>query len=305
MYCQTSSHMPKSSLDMVCSNHWQLKSGYMVLHQPASPQQRSALWRMSRLLLILVRQCQVDIGYLLFPVAQWFLGNSLWLCKSEPSWAECMPVAWLIATGLLSLTDAFVAGLGDAILFLLPFADVDSSPSGGQVTDTANIDEVRLAYDEKSPHFAEWLPCIAWAVVVTAVTGLPVVWSVSASRCYQQPSLRTVWHHGGCVVDERHFLATALRDLAGRNSLGLATPCWGGGVLYGDSHPSLPRPVYPSEPFPSRPQKMGPTGAFDRIAPVATTNIPPSFLPHGVNRRRSAAVVAVEDLHRRRQSEAL
>ena len=30
-----------------------------------------------------------------------------------------MPVAWLIATALLSLTDAFVAGLGDAILFLL------------------------------------------------------------------------------------------------------------------------------------------------------------------------------------------
>ena len=142
------------------------------------------------------------------------------LCKTECSWAECMPVAWLIATGLLSLTFAFVARLGDANLFLFAIADVDSSPSGGQVTDTANIYKVRLAYNEKNPCFAEWLPCTTWAVV-TAVTGLPVVSPVSASQCYQQPSLRTVWHHGGCIVDERHFLATAFCDLAGWNSLGL------------------------------------------------------------------------------------
>ena len=70
-------------------------------------------------------------------------------------------MAWLIATGLLSLTDAFIAGLGDAILFLLVIADVDSSPSGGQVTDTTNIYEVRLAYNEKSRRFPEWLPCTA------------------------------------------------------------------------------------------------------------------------------------------------
>ena len=68
-----------------------------------------------------------------------------------------MPVARLIATGLLSLTDAFVARHGDAIFFLPAIADVNNSPSGGQVTDTANIAEVRLAYDEKSPRFAEWL----------------------------------------------------------------------------------------------------------------------------------------------------
>ena len=62
-----------------------------------------------------------------------------------------MPVARLIATGLLSLTDTFVVGFEDAILFFLAIVGVDSSPSGGQVTGTANIDEVRLAYDEKSP----------------------------------------------------------------------------------------------------------------------------------------------------------
>ena len=81
------------------------------------------------------------------------------LYKTEPSWAVCMPVARLIATGFLSLTDAFVVVLADAILFFLAIAVVDRSPSGGQVTDTANIDEVRLAYDVKSPRFAEWLPC--------------------------------------------------------------------------------------------------------------------------------------------------
>ena len=288
--------------------HWQLKSGYMVQHQPASPQQRSALWSMTLLLLISFAPGLSRHQIFTFASCTVISGCSnlsMALCKTEPSWAECMRVPWLIATGLLSLTDAFVAWLGDAILFLLAIADVDSSPFGGQVTDTANIYEVCLAYDEKSPCFAEWLPCIAWAVAVTAVTGLPVVWPVSTSQCYQQPSLHTVWHHGGCVVDEQHFLATALHDLAGRNSLGLASPCWGGQVLYGGSHPSLPWPVYPSAFFLSRPQKMGPTGSFDRIVPVETTNIPPSFLPHAVCRRRSATVFAVEDLHHWRQSEAL
>ena len=72
-----------------------------------------------------------------------------------------MPVAWLIATGLLSLTGAFVDGFEDAILFLLAIAVVDNSPLDGQVTDTTNIDKVRLAFEEKSPRFAEWLPCTA------------------------------------------------------------------------------------------------------------------------------------------------
>ena len=56
---------------------------------------------------------------------------------------------------------AFVAGLGDAILVLLAIAEVGSSPSGGHVTDTANIDAVRLAYDEKGRRFAEEMPCKA------------------------------------------------------------------------------------------------------------------------------------------------
>ena len=82
-----------------------------------------------------------------------------------------MPVAWLIATGITSLTGAVLVGRGDGLLIqaAIQTSAVGSSLPGGQAIDTANINNVRQTYGVVQ-HQSSWWPSNTSVALATPAT---------------------------------------------------------------------------------------------------------------------------------------
>ena len=74
-----------------------------------------------------------------------------------------MPVAWLTAAGITSLTGVVLVGHGDSLLLqaATQTSVLGSSLSGGQGTDTANITEVHPTYNVVQHQSSYWPSCPA------------------------------------------------------------------------------------------------------------------------------------------------